>query len=283
MDRTEMSGVAQAEKHAVVFRRLLPLQILLKEVMRMAGRTEGLSCMDFGASNCMLSYHLRKGGGQWRTVIVHQDDLDAFVAGLGAEVTVFDGGRMPLENKVFNRIVILDGMTGGDSDAALIEECHRCLRPDGQLILHVRRANRWSPLGLVRKVVGRPKQQGSRHDSWPGYTETELFRVLKDGFDVHQVRPFGKFFLTLTELLTSRFTRVWGSDSGLVMERQSKRRLAIIGLAYRLAYQLDMFLFMTRGHRLLVMAKRRAWRPRETPVLVDGRSISEAVLSRALR
>jgi hypothetical protein len=32
---------------------------------------------------------------------------------------------------------------------------------------------------------------------------------------------------------------------------------------------------------MIAMAKRRAWHPRKTPVLVDGRSISEAVLSKA--
>jgi hypothetical protein len=55
------------------------------------------------------------------------------------------------------------------------------------------------------------------------------------------------------------------------------------GILYRLFYQLDLLLFFTKGHRMLAVAHRRAWRRRDTPVLVDGRTLSEAVLSKAGR
>jgi hypothetical protein len=49
---------------------------------------------------------------------------------------------------------------------------------------------------------------------------------------------------------------------------------------FGLAYQLDFLLFFSRGNYLIANAKRRAWLPRKTPVLSDGRSITEAVLSK---
>ena len=59
------------------------------------------------------------------------------------------------------------------------------------------------------------------------------------------------------------------------------RMYSVAGIFYVLAAQLDMLLFFTRGHYLIAHAKRRAWRPRKTPVQSDGRTITEAVLSRA--
>lgn len=268
-------------RQALAFRKLLHLQVILKEVLRLAGSTDGLSCMDFGAGNCMLSHHLRRHGGDWRTVVLNPGSRQGFEWGLGGAVSVFDGKTLPFENKSFDLVIVLDGLTGRESDAALIEEWHRCLKADGRLIVCVRRANRWSPLRIVQSVAG--GAGAAEHDvARLGFTESDLFRELKDGFDVHQVRPFGKFFVSLAEILTHR---ALAKQSRAVSENESrlKRTLAVAGIAYRLAYQLDMFLFLTRGHRMLVMAKRRAWRPRETPVLVDGRSISEAVLSQAGR
>lgn len=267
-------------RQALAFRKLLHLQVILKEVLRLAGGTDGLACMDFGAGNCMLSYHLRRHGGDWRTVVLKPGDRQGFEWGLGGDVSVFDGNKLSFENKCFDLIVVLDGLTDDKSDAALIEEWHRCLKADGRLIVCVRRANRWSPLRVAQSVTGDAgaAQDGARL----GFTESDMFRELKDGFDVHLVRPFGKFFMSLTELLTRR---ALAKQNRAAPENEGRRGkvLALAGIAYRLAYQLDMFLFFTRGHRMLIMAKRRAWRPRETPVLVDGRSISEAVLSRAMR
>jgi hypothetical protein len=59
-------------------------------------------------------------------------------------------------------------------------------------------------------------------------------------------------------------------------ERQ--RFHAAAGVFYWIAFQLDALLLMTRGYRMIAVARRRDWRSREAPILSDGRSISEAVL-----
>jgi hypothetical protein len=52
---------------------------------------------------------------------------------------------------------------------------------------------------------------------------------------------------------------------------------------YRLAFQLDLIIFFTRGYRMVAYGRRKGWRPRQTPVLSDGRNITEAVLKQTGR
>jgi hypothetical protein len=113
----------------------------------------------------------------------------------------------------------------------------------------------------------------------PGYSESDLFRILKNGFDVHHMRSYSRFFLEFTDTIAQFLVRRARQSA----EGTEKERLATYStfhVLYGLAFQLDMLLFFTRGHHLIALAKRRAWRPRNAPVLVDGRSISEAVLSK---
>jgi hypothetical protein len=113
-----------------------------------------------------------------------------------------------------------------------------------------------------------------------GYTESQLFSILKHGFDVHHMRSYSRFLEELADtIVMAMANRAKARSSG--DWEGSTRLFAIAGPFYRIAYQLDMFLFMGHGFNLIATAKRRAWRPRNAPVLVDGRSISEAVLSKA--
>ena len=45
-------------------------------------------------------------------------------------------------------------------------------------------------LGLTFEKQGRVR---------PGYTESALFNILKDGFDVHHVRSYSRFFVEFVD------------------------------------------------------------------------------------
>jgi len=276
MEAAQSAG-GKVEEQLFAFRKSLPMQVVLREVLRMAGDTSDLDCMDVGAPNCMISFHLRKNGGEWETVATGQD-MASFDAVLEGHTHRIDGPKLPFENKTFDLVIVFGGVAGSRADMPLIEELHRCLKPDGRLILLVRRLNRWSLLRPLRTWLARL----GGVDGGEGCSESDLFGVLKDGFDVHEVRMFGRFFMALAEMLTARALFKVGAVKDISGSRV-RRAWAASGILYRLAFQLDMFLVFSRGHRLLVMSRRRAWRSRQAPVLVDGRSISEAVLSRAPR
>ena len=143
--------------------------------------------------------------------------------------------------------------------------------------------NSFSPTGavirLLQKVLGLTYQKKGLVR--PGYSESQLFSILKHGFNVLNMRSYSRFMVEFTDTLVQFFAARIKSGEGRSNDDRITRLFSIAGPLYRLAFQIDMLLFFTRGYYLIAMAKRRAWRPRKAPVLVDGRSISEAVLSRA--
>lgn len=269
---------SSAIEHLRRFRRSLPRRIRLQEIARCLGSAEGLSCLDIGSTDGALCHHLRRLGGRWDTVVADEKTSALIREVVPDNVYVFEGQSLPFKKKSFDAVVIVDSLERIVNDEAFIEECHKLLKPDGKLVVCAARLKGWSLTGLMRRLLGQSYEK--KNLARPGYTETDLFNVLKDGFDVHHVRTFSRFFLEMTEILVDAIRQRLlrrGADA------QKLSRLHIFaGIFYWLADQLDLLLFFTRGHYMIALARRRAWRPRKAPILVDGRSISEAVLSKAL-
>lgn len=274
MNDGELTAVS--ERHLRLFKRSVPLQVELQEIIRATGGTAGLTCLDIGADNGMLSYQLRKQGGTWHTVAWRRETVAALTPILNDNVYTYEPPKLPFKRKTFDVVVAIGCLERSASDDAFIEECHRVLKPEGRLILCVSHCKPLSLVTWLRKLSGPPS--GASGLVRNGYTESELFRILKNGFDVLHVRSYQRLFVELIDILTRRMRR---RGDGVLGDRTVGRLYAAMYPFYRLAYQLDMLLLFTRGFRLISTAKRRVWLPRSTPILVDGRSISEAVLSKA--
>ena len=149
------------------------------------------------------------------------------------------------------------------------------------------RARLLDRLGLRRRVDERPRiGTGGGADSRTrrraaggdrkalvarGYTERGLFGLLKTGFDVMSVAHSSRFFVELVRLREYKLMRAGADDETICLD---------VGWRYRLAEQLDFFNFWSKGFVITVYARRRQWRERTAPVLADGRTIHEAVLTR---
>ena len=277
MAETTISLPPEAAKYARMFKKSMPMQIKMHETLRSLGSTEGENGLDIGADNGMMSYHLRKRGGNWNTVVTSAAAAQSVRDVVKDNVYVLDKMALPFKEKTFDAVVILGNLENIQADDAFIEECHRVLKTDGRLILNVPHVKDWSLINILRAVLGlTPEKRGMVR---AGYSESQLFGILKHGFDVHNMRSFSRFFLEFTDTVA----QFLAGRPGKGVEGVEKRRLKIYSVfspLYWLAFQLDMLLFFTRGHHLIALAKRRAWRPRHAPVLVDGRSISEAVLTK---
>ena len=278
MATTDKELSPEAKQHLSVFKMALPMQVKLHEIFRSLGNTEKLVCLDIGAENAMMSYYLRKRGGEWHSAVGSQREYDSAVSVVDNNVYVMDGKALPFKKAFFDVLVVVNYLERAESDENFIEECHRVLKPDGKLVVNVTHIRPW--------MVLRPLQQmlGLTHDKKgllrPGYSESQLFNILKHGFDVHNMRSYSRFFVELTDTFV-QFFKVRAGETDPDNEKKAWRVYSLAFLPYRIAYQFDMLLFYTRGYNLIATAKRRAWRPRNTPVLVDGRSISEAVLCKA--
>jgi len=276
-ERQTMSPVV-AERY-FMFKKSLLVRTELQEIARTVGSAEGFVCLEIGSPNPFFSYRLRKLGGQWHTAILSNDLLQPYTELLGENVYVLPDLKMPFKKKIFDVILIVDFLEFVKDDEAFIEECHGLLKPDGRIIVNVVKPKPWSLINPLRNLLGLSIENTGRYRQ--GYTESKLFNILKHGFDVSSMRSYSKWFVEFVDLIVQfSLSKVEAGKTPDTGERK-KRVMKIAGTFYWIAYQLDMFLFFTKGFRLVAAAKRRAWRPRNAPVLVDGRSISEVVLTKA--
>ena len=118
----------------------------------------------------------------------------------------------------------------------------------------------------------------------PGYTESVLFDLLKDGFDVQETSGYGRFFTEFANLLAELFAGMSPAacEPAALDVRRLKRAAAVFTAftpVFWLAGVLDGVFFFLPHHHMVLRAKRRMmWVPRVTPRLRDGRSIAEAAL-----
>jgi SAM-dependent methyltransferase len=262
---------------ARIYRSELPGQMVLHEIRRAVGRTENARCLEIGSDSGMFIHHLRLGGGEWLSLASDAEAMarvGVFIAdGLG----VLGKDGFPYDDKEFDFLVVTNVLECVEDDVAFVQECHRVLKPNGRLVLCARHAKRRTPIGLLRRWLGVDGAGIGR--ARDGYGEKALFELLKNGYDVVALRSFSRFLVELVDAFVQarlrRLRRV--GDPG---RRGESRLYATAGILYRIAFQLDALFFLTRGHRWVAVGKRRMWRERQTPILSDGRPISEAVLSK---
>jgi SAM-dependent methyltransferase len=212
-------------------------------------------------------------------VAADEASAEALKAVLGEGVPVMTETVLPFKKKLFDVILVNGYLERLSSDEAFIEECHRCLKPDGRFIVHAVRVGGWSPVLALRRILGPARERATFVRT--GYSETDIFNVLKHGFDVVQVRSYSRFFSELTDAIVLKLDERIRAGEKAGQAKRLRRLYALGCFCYWLSDQLDMLLVLSRGYKLVAIGKRRAWRPRNTPLLVDGRSISEAVLSKA--
>jgi len=240
-----------------------PLRMELDAVRRMLGimRMEGKTCLDVGFTHPVACAQMREMGGYWASVAHGNATRDQLAQALNEDVAWTDRlDVMPFEDKQFDVIVLALGCLSGnhETDTALIGECHRLLKVPGYLILTVEYAK---PFGLARVLMERRilGETGSQ------YSEAALFDLLKTGFDWLGMRGSCRFF------------------SQLVRFAVAQKKLAdspATDVLYWIARQLDVLAFISQGYLVTACGRRKGWRQRQTPLLADGRNLSDAVLIR---
>lgn len=220
--------------------------------------------LDIGFTNAGASRILRQTGGYWMTVEPTPQRQALVAAALGAETVLCGGadGELPFEDKQFDVVVVAHGvLPDGAAAQRAVRECHRVLKTGGLFILTVEYRKR---LGMAlafnrqRVVAG----AGGR------YTESEVFQLLKDGFDVLGFRHTCRFWVQLV--------RQW------VDRRHTSRMRGAADIWLRVLYGcallLDAPLFLTRGYQLTVYGRRKGWREKHSRVLADTTPVSDAML-----
>lgn len=253
-----------------IFNRSYILQARLQMIAHAVGPMQNRTGLCIGTVPAALRARLMALGGEW-TFCREQGKLS------------FDDGE-------FDRVVILDHLEWVEDDRAFMADVHRVLKAAGLLYTETEHRKCWTFWRPIRRLFRVEDRLAERLR--PGYTGSDLFDTLKDGFDLQEIRTYSRFFTegaeTFLRLAISAFcSPASPDDSDQTPDEAQSDALAqqihtIQSIAYPfyvIAAKLDWLLFFTRGYRLRAVARRRMWRPRRSPVLRDGRSLVDATLN----
>ncbi len=259
------------------------VMLFLRQVEILLGKPAGLKCLDVGGEGGWISAMLREGGGEWTSADQPGPALESLRHMVNDErVVALEDGRLPVEDQSFDVVVLVDILEHVADETAFIHECHRILKPAGKLIVNVPYSAGIAPLRFIRGLAGLGDERIGHIRR--GYSRRELFDVLKDGFDVQDIRRYSRLLIEAADVMARR-SALNAADAAashrpdpITVNRAQARAWKRFSWLSWTAAQLDALLFLSPGYRMIVRTKRRLWIPRKAPILRDGRSIAEATL-----
>lgn len=271
-----------------LFKKSRTQQAKLENILRFLSPREGKICLDVGGGNGVIPLMLRRNGGQWISIDSRPEAVTAMTALFGEEaVFKIDGPELPFEDDSFDIIVVVDYLERLRDDRFFIKECHRCLRPKGELLIQVPHIKKVSVNRGLRRLL--KNTYDIKGQVRPGYRLRELYDISKDGFDIVESQTFGGFFL--------EFIHTWLQYAGSppaapqpatveILDQKALRHYAKIHRLYTLLFPLqliagvlDKIFFFTANHYLVVKARPRRWIERKQVQMRDGRSIADATIN----
>jgi ubiquinone/menaquinone biosynthesis C-methylase UbiE len=267
-----------------LFERSIRRRAKIERIARLLGSTRNFQCLEVSAGDGILSARLRAQGGSWKTAVSTKAAADSIAYSVNETITLIDNGKLPFPDHAFDRLVIVDALKGFSEDYEFLRECHRVLKNDGWVVISEARRVPVSLVALFQRIFNvSPVSKGQRRN---GYTVNELFQILKDGFDVPETIVYSNGLFESVATLGEGVQKMVANDHyWMIGEKIAQgdlygyRRLhGLAGFAYPLFWLLSKMEFLP-GHRLLVKSRRRHWRPRLQPKLIDGRSIAEAAIN----
>jgi ubiquinone/menaquinone biosynthesis C-methylase UbiE len=267
-----------------LYKRSIRRKRKVERLRGLVGQSMNLQCLEISAGDGIISTNLRELGGSWKTAVTTTSASDSLGYSTSENIALIDNGQLPYEDGVFDRVVIVDALKGIAEDYDFLHECHRVLKNDGWVIISEDRRAPASLVALLQRIFGTaPIAKGLRRN---GYTGNELFNILKDGYDVPETITYSNGLFEAAaaigdavqkSILKDHYWMVRASTSQEELYRYEKLHM-LAGISYPILWLLSRLEFLP-GHKLLVKSRRRHWRPRLSPKLVDGRSIAEAAIN----
>ena len=273
-----------------LFQRSVRRQARLRKVKQLLGITSNQTCLEVTSGDGIISQQLRLDGGIWTTLTTSHDAQAALSYSIKSPVHVLEGETIDAPDHSFDAVVIIDALERIRDDYVFIKECHRVLKPDGRLVVTAARKMAFCfgscPL---RALMGQSwKRRGMER---AGYTAHEFFDVLKDGFDVPETASYSTFCVEVPGLICeTAANKLAGGPYNMPPANADTEHFyhytklyafgtAVYPLMWLSAKIEKALQFVLPGHNMVAKTKRRVWRERRAPVLIDGRSIAEAALN----
>lgn len=245
-------------------------QAKLRQIADLLGDTRGLTCLDVGGDNGVVSLMLRERGGIWHSADLDDRTVESIRELVGENVVRIDGRATPFAAASFDRIVVVDFLEHIPTDREFVRELRRILREGGRLLVNVPHVKPRSLLNRLRHAAGMTDE--AHGHVRPGYTLEGLREVLAPDFEVIAHRTYSRAF---SEGIDTAMGIVWAvmasrgggappSAKGNVVTRQDRKRhgtgfrlLAALYPALRAVASLDRLLVLQDGYKLLVEAQPR--------------------------
>jgi 2-polyprenyl-3-methyl-5-hydroxy-6-metoxy-1,4-benzoquinol methylase len=267
-----------------LFARSIRRQRKLDRITQLTGKTTNLQCLEISAGDGIISASLRTLGGSWKTAVATEAAQVSLNASSNESITWVENGKLPFEDHAFDRVIIVDALKGIADHYEFIHECHRVLKNDGWVIINETRRAPFSLVALIHRAFDiSPIAKGQRRN---GYRVDELFNILKDGFDVPETVTYSNGLLESATAIGEVVQKSLLQDYYWMVKKNVEKDLlyryrslhSLAGFAYPLLWIFSKMEFLP-GHQLIVKSRRRHWKPRLQPKLIDGRSIAEAAIN----
>ena len=250
-----------------LFRKSILKQAKYRQIVSLLGATGGLTCLDVGGDNGVVSLLLRMRGGVW-----HSADLDPGTVQLirqlvGERVVEIDGKRTPFPDHFFDRVVIIDFLEHISTDREFAQELRRILKPEGALIVNVPHRKPGSLLNRLRHAMGLT-------DEWHGHLRTgfsraDLAETLSPHFLIRESRTYSRACSELIDTVLTWSLEYLKRGTGAPPSRKGtlvtsadldrhRWKFLLLSAAYPFLWlfsRLDHLLFFQEGYKLIVMAE----------------------------
>lgn len=273
-----------------LFKHSVRRQMRLQKLKDLLGNISGQQCLEISSGDGMISARLREGGGVWTTLAINTQAQAALRYFINGDIGVLQGTQIDAPDQTYDAVVIVDALERVRDDLAFIKECHRVLKTDGRLVITAARKMIFCiGGGPLRSLLGLSwRRKGLER---PGYSSQEFFDVLKSGFDVPETDSYSTCCIEVPGLICEALAnKVAHGPYNMPPENTGTEEFyhyTKLNVFATLVYPL-MWLFakietailgFMPGHNIAAKTKRRVWRVRTQPILIDGRSIAEAAIN----
>lgn len=264
---TPAATTAAADWALALYGKSVLKQAKFRRIESLIDDPTGLSNLDVGADNGVISLLLRRRGGQWCSADLDPRAVASIRQLVGTEVYQLDGARTPFPDRAFDQVVIVDYLEHITDDRAFAAELARILTPGGIVVVNVPHLQPRSLLNRLRHRIGLT-------DEWhghlrPGYTVASLREVLGPRFAVERAITYSRFGSELVDTALNGMYEVirkraggGPSSKGTVIteadvsrHRKQFRLLSLLYPALRLTASTDRLLPWQPGHKLILRAR----------------------------
>ena len=267
-----------------IFYTSLRRRTKLKKIKAHLGRTEGLNILEISAGDAIISNILGENSTQFQTIGINETAAKSLNYFHKDKIEYVNNNILPYKDGEFDLLIIVDCLKNITDDYEFLQECHRIINSNGWVLISERRTQPISLVTLFQHLFKTaPDNLGCARN---GYTTDQLYRILKDGFDVPEISSYSNTLLEIIAVFNDVLQRsLFQIPTWIKFKENTKEDLYKYQSIYNFArlslpiiWLSSIFNFLPK-HEMIVKSRRRRWSPRRQPKLIDGRSIAEATIN----